>query len=134
MAGTYTWTRLRFGAETPAGEPVGARAVPGVPEHRLAVRAQVSRSGFFVAPEVAAAAGVFADDLNTVRTRASVTADVAAGHAGIRAGRAVLRPFVRVQNVFGSDVVGSVVVNARGGRFYEPAAGRSVQAGLSASL
>ncbi len=132
VAGTYTWTRLRFGAgtATPAGEPVDGRAVPGVPEHRLAVRAQVARFGVFVAPEVVAAAGVFADDLNAVRTEASVLADVAFGSTGVRVGRAVVRPFVRVQNVFNARTVGSVVANARGGRVYEPAAGRSVQAGL----
>ena len=88
----------------------------------------------FVAPEVVAASGLFADDLNAVRTGASVVVDIAAGHAGMRVGRAVVRPFVRVGNVFGDRAVVSVVANARGGRSFEPPVGRSVQAGVSVAL
>ncbi|HEX9951759.1 MAG TPA: TonB-dependent receptor [Rubricoccaceae bacterium] len=139
LAAVYTWTRVRFGEGVEVagpGGPVSAegRAVPGIPEHRLSARAQVSHSGVFVAPEVVAASGLFADDLNAVRTGASVVVDVVAGHAGVRVGRATVRPFVRVGNVFGDRAVVSVVANARGGRSFEPPAARSVQAGVSVSL
>ena len=85
-------------------------------------------------PEAEAASGVWADDANTVRTDGFVVVDLALSHAGWRAGGAALRPYVRLQNVLGADYVASVVVNARGGRYYEPAAGRSLSAGLSVSL
>ena len=133
---TYAWTRVRFGrgVETPDGVSAEGRAVPGVPEHRVSVGVQAERRGLFVAPEVVAQSGVFADDLNTVRTSASVVVDLTVGHAGYRAGRAIVAPFVRVGNVFDARTVVSVVANARGGRFFEPPAGRSVQAGLSVRL
>ncbi|HEX8298360.1 MAG TPA: TonB-dependent receptor [Rubricoccaceae bacterium] len=136
LAVVYTWTRLRFGAGVDAadGTSVQGRAVPGVAEHRIAARAFVSRGGAFVAPEIVAGSGLFADDLNTVRTPASVVLDVVGGHAGVRAGQAMVRPFVRIGNVFDGRAVVSVVANARGGRFFEPPAGRSVQAGVSVML
>jgi iron complex outermembrane receptor protein len=36
-----------------------------------------------------------------------------------------------VRNLFDRSYVGSVVVNAAGGRYYEPAAGRWITAGLA---
>lgn len=139
VAASYAWTHVRFGAGVDAAgadgrESVEGGAVPGVAEHRLAARAEVRRGGLFVAPEIVAQSGVFADDLNTVRTGASLLADVSVGHVGIRAGRAAILPFLRVANVFDARAVVSVVANARGGRSFEPSAGRSVSAGLSVSL
>ena len=139
LAASYAWTRVRFGpgVDVPGENgPVSADglAVPGVAEHRLAARAEVRSRGLFVAPEVVAQSGVFADDLNRVRTAASLVADVSLGHTGIRAGRVAILPFVRVANVFDARAVVSVVANARGGRFFEPAPGRSVSAGVSVSL
>ena len=42
-----------------------------------------------------------------------------------------MMPVVAVQNLFDRRYVGSVVVNAAGGRFYEPAPERSISIGLS---
>ncbi len=41
-----------------------------------------------------------------------------------------LAPFVGVLNLFDRRYAGSVVVNASGGRFYEPAPGRNLVVGL----
>jgi iron complex outermembrane receptor protein len=46
--------------------------------------------------------------------------------AGLRA-----RPFAAVQNLLDRHYVGSVVVNAAGGRYYEPAPGRNVFVGVT---
>ena len=109
-------------------------ALPGVPEHRAAIRLEVSRGGLFVAPEASARSRLWADDANTASASGAVVFDVAFGHRGVRAGGALLLPFVRVQNVLDAQTVGSVAINARGGRFYEPAPGRGVSAGLSVRL
>jgi iron complex outermembrane receptor protein len=42
-----------------------------------------------------------------------------------------LAPFVAVQNVFNRRYVGSVVINAAAGRYYEPAPGRNLMVGLT---
>ena len=43
------------------------------------------------------------------------------------------RGFARVNNLFDRDVVGSVIVNAGGGRYFEPAPGRHWMVGLDAT-
>ena len=129
LAFTYTWNRLRFGAGE-VDETVEGNILPGVPEHRIVGRLRLQQGGFFVAPEAVAMSGVFADDANAVQTDAALVVDLAVGHTGFRSGLAEITPFARVSNVFDAEYVGSVVINARGGRFFEPAAGRGLQIGV----
>ena len=138
VTASYAYSHFTFAPEasgggTSGGEFEGNR-LPGLPAHRLAVRARLERFGLVLQPEAEAASGVWADDANTVRTDAFVVVDLSLSHTGWRAGGATLRPYLRLQNVLGADYVASVVVNARGGRYYEPAAGRGVAAGLSIRL
>ena len=42
-----------------------------------------------------------------------------------------VRPFVGFNNVFNRSYVGSVVINAARGRYYEPAPGRNMYLGFS---
>lgn len=49
-------------------------------------------------------------------------------------GSARATPFLTLRNAFGADYSGSVVVNAFGGRFLEPAPGRHVVAGLAVTF
>ncbi len=53
---------------------------------------------------------------------------------GLPVGTARATPFVTVRNVFDTAYLGSVVVNAFGGRFAEPAPGRHVVAGVAVSF
>lgn len=133
---TYTWSRLRFGddSQSPSGETVEGNVLPGVPEHRLAARLRLTHRRVVVVPEAEVASGLFADDQNTVRTSAALVVDLALGHEGLWVGPVSFLPFVRLQNVFDARAVGSVVINAQGGRFFEPAAGRSLQAGVAVHL
>lgn len=128
---SYAFSHFTFGGADPAIE---GNRLPGVPAHRLAVQATLERFGLVLRSEAEAASGLWADDANTVRTDAFVVVDVDLSHTGWDAGGARLRPFARVQNVVGADYVESVVINAAGGRFYEPASGRALQVGLSASF
>jgi iron complex outermembrane receptor protein len=133
---TYTWSRLRFGddSRSPSGEAVGGHVLPGVPEHRLAARLRFTRGGFFVAPEVEAVSKVFADDENTTWADPSIVVDLTLGHEGLRVGRARVLSFVRLQNALDARYVGSVVINAQGARFFEPAAGVGLYAGFGVYL
>ena len=49
---------------------------------------------------------------------------------GGSAGSVRLDPFFAVQNLFDHHYVGSVTVNAAGGRYYEPAPGRNFYVGM----
>jgi iron complex outermembrane receptor protein len=129
LAGSYAWTHLRF-----ADGEIEGNALPGVPEHRFAGSARVEQWGGFASVEVVAASGVYADDANTVQTDAHATFDASAGALGVLVGRAEVRPFVRLQNVLDRRYVGSVAINAFGGRYFEPAAGRTFWAGVEVAL
>ena len=50
-----------------------------------------------------------------------------------RAGGWIVRPFGGVQNVLDREYVGSVVINAAGGRYYEPAPRRNAYVGVALS-
>ncbi len=47
------------------------------------------------------------------------------------AGKVRIAPFLAVNNVYNRLYVGSVTINAAGGRYYEPAPGRNVYLGFS---
>lgn len=49
----------------------------------------------------------------------------------INGDKTTLQPFINLNNLLDTQYNGSVVVNASGGRYYEPAPGRSWQAGVS---
>ncbi|KGM53753.1 hypothetical protein N799_09025 [Lysobacter arseniciresistens ZS79] len=75
---------------------------------------------------------VYADDANTAAAPAYASFDLAAEHRFHAAGLD-WRAFARINNLFDRDIVGSVIVNASGGRYFEPAPGRHAVVGLSAS-
>jgi iron complex outermembrane recepter protein len=131
LGATYTWSRLVFTEES--GVLAGNR-VPGVPEHRFVARSRYLHRGLFSSLSLVAAGPTWADDANTARADGFTVLDLRAGHAGLPLGRVRLLPFVQIENVFDARYAGSVALNARAGRFYEPAAGRSFQVGLSVEL
>ncbi|HEU5261844.1 MAG TPA: TonB-dependent receptor [Gemmatimonadales bacterium] len=122
-------------------------ALPGIPEHwlRLGVRARPAFArGAWADVDLTYASSVLLDDtLDTsgpagpvasrcdrVRCRAWEIVNVRVGWEGV-VGRLRLSPFVALNNVFNQHYVGSVVINAARGRYYEPAPGRNMYVGLS---
>ena len=77
---------------------------------------------------VLAASHVWADDANTARAPAFVTMDLNLSYQG-----EVLPvvPFIQITNLLDARYAGSVALNANANRYFEPAAGRSVQIGVS---
>ncbi|MEO6384476.1 MAG: TonB-dependent receptor, partial [Thermomonas sp.] len=73
---------------------------------------------------------VFADDANSASAPAFASFDLAAEHRAHAAG-VEWRAFARLNNLADRDVVGSVIVNAGGGRYFEPPPGRHWVVGLT---
>ena len=76
--------------------------------------------------------GYYADDANS--SAAFVPAATVLGlraYATVPVGRLALEPFAAVRNLTDERYVGSVALNAFGGRFFEPAAGRMILIGAS---
>ena len=75
---------------------------------------------------------VFANDANTAVAPAYATFDVAFEKRITLAGLE-WRGFLRINNVFDRELIGSVIVNDSNGRYFEPAPGRNWVLGLNAN-
>ncbi len=128
----YGWTRARF-SESAGALAVEGNEVPGVPEHLATWTLGWTGRGVTAGVSGEAASGYSADSANEAETEAYA---VLHARLGLEVGRGAIRatPFVSVRNVLDEQYTGSVVVNAFGGRFAEPAAGRHVLAGVSLSI
>ncbi|MEM1043610.1 MAG: TonB-dependent receptor [Bacteroidota bacterium] len=133
----YAYTRARF-AESAGALTVEGNAVPGVPDH-LAT-GTLTWVGPHTLPLVVgfaaeAASSYPADSANEAEADAYAVVHLRLGAYALRlAGGLAASPFVEVRNVGDARYLGSVVVNAFGGRYAEPAAGRHVLAGLTLTL
>ena len=132
-AAAYGWTRARF-TESAGALAVAGNAVPGVPEHLATWSLHWTGAGLSAGLSGQAASGYPADSANEAETAPYAVVHARAALADLEVGAVRASPFVSVRNVLDERYTGSVVVNAFGGRFAEPAAGRHVLAGVSLSI
>lgn len=116
--------------------------VPGIPPHRLTASVTHASERAFLSLDAVAVARYWADDANTAANPPDgssapwdgfVTLDLRGGTAFDLAG-ARIAPFVGIRNLLDERYAASVVVNAFGGRYYEPAPGRNLYVGLEVRL
>lgn len=132
--GTLTVTDATFRDYVVNGTQLAGRRVAGIPRTigRVGVRGEIGAFGLDV--DHAFSSAQYADDLNTLRVDGwggGVTGVRVRWHAP---GRALVTPFLAVQNVFDRRVIGSVTVNGGFGRVAEPSAGRTVSVGGTVRL
>ena len=131
---SYAWTRARF-TESAGGLAVDGNEVPGVPEHLATGTLTWAAPPVVLGLGGEAASAYVADSANELAVEGYAVVHLRAALSGLRVGRgARLSPFVAVRNVGDVRYAGSVVVNAFGGRFVEPGAGRHVQLGVSLAV
>jgi iron complex outermembrane receptor protein len=136
----YTYADFRylhyaFSPDTAHRFVLDGRALPGVPRHWVDLRLRLQpegsvAGGWWVELEAQHASGYLVDDTLSVRTKPWWLTMLRFGWTG-QAGGMRMAPFLGVNNVLNRAYVSSVVVNASGGRYYEPAPGRNVYVGLS---
>lgn len=88
--------------------------------------------GFFSAVEGVHNSKVFVDDVNSDAAPAYTIFNVRAGFQQNVSNWRVSE-YLRVENMFDKDYIGSIKVNDGNARFFEPAAGRNYMVGVSAS-
>lgn len=117
-----------------AGVDLSGKRIPGVPRHVLygELSWRHAASGFATGAELRAASRLIANDANTASAPGYVVANWRAGFEQ-RTGAWRFSEFLRVDNVFDVDYVGSVIVNETNQRFFEPAPGRTWALGVTAS-
>ena len=109
------------------------RAIPGIPQHWLHVVLKghpAPAGGIWAELEETHSSGYLVSDAANTSTSPWWTTNVRLGWSGT-VGSVRLNPFVGFNNVFNRAYVGSVVINAAAGRYYEPAPGRNMYVGFS---
>jgi len=130
---TWTYSDFRYTSYTMGASVLDGRALPGIPQHWLHFLLQAhpgfARGGWMEIEETHASGYLVNDALNT-RTLPWWTTNARVGWNGT-VGSLRCGPFLGFDNVFNRSYVGSVVINASGGRYYEPAPGRNMYVGFS---
>jgi len=142
---SYTYLDARFennfltcGTSANCGAPTinvpAGNKIPGVPAN--SVYGELGWSyiplGFFTALEARWVDKVYTSDLNDESAAAYTLVNLRAGfEQKFRAW--TLSQYARVDNIFNQQYVGSVIVNASNGQYYEPAPGTNYTVGMSAS-
>ena len=130
---TLSWTFSRFSYARYAVQGLEGRRLPGIPEHwvRGLVRVRPAfAGGAWIEVEQSVSSGYLVDDTAAVRTEPWAATHVRIGWEGT-VGGARLSPFVGLNNAFDHHYVGSVVINAARGRYFEPAPGRNAYFGVA---
>jgi len=127
----YRYRRYAFTDTIP--HVLDGRALPGIPKHWLNLFARLQPATFRGAwgeVQQTYSSGYFVSDTGSTTTSPWWATNVRVGWDG-KAGGMRLAPFLGVNNAFNRRYVGSVVINAARGRFYEPAPSRNIYVGLS---
>ncbi len=130
----YTLLNARFSDyRSTSGEDLSGNTLPGAPRSSLygELAWRHKPSGFVTALEGQWNSKVYADDANSADAGAYSTLNWRVGYDWRVAGWRV-SPYLRIDNLFDRRYVGSVIVNAANGRYYEPAPGRNFFAGVKA--
>lgn len=124
----YTANRVVF-----EDEELQGNRVPGLPDQRFSATARVEGPTAYLRLSWDAVGDYFADNANTVSVNGYGLADLQVGLTGVQAGAVSVRPYAGVRNIFDTEHIGSVSINARG-NFFEPGAGRVLEAGVTVAL
>ena len=133
LGAAYSYSDFTFERYVVDGVDHSGNRIPGIPIQQMQAHLTWSHRGSFATVEGVAAGGVFVDDANAGRSAGSEVMNVRAG-TRLALGRGGIAPYVGVQNLFDRRYAGSVVVNAAQGKYFEPAPGRSIYAGLALSF
>ncbi len=125
----WTWNRTIFVDDGSAARNHEGNLVPGAPEHRIVVRVSQSIGPALAELNIDRIGEYFVDDANLATNPAATLIDLRVNATG-QIGGVTTSPFIALVNAFDKRHNGSVVINAAGGRYYEPAPGRHVMIGL----
>ena len=126
-----TWIKYTYEEFTVAGTSFAGHHVPGVAPQMVSANATLRPRRGLVALELQHVGRTPADDANQNYADAYQLLHLRAGWDGLE--RYGLRPSLGVDNLLDKTYAANVVVNAAGGRFYEPGPGRTFWLALTLS-
>jgi iron complex outermembrane recepter protein len=125
LQAAYSYSRFRYVDYVVGTTSYAGNRIPGVPEHALAATAAVHAGSLAVSGTADVASAMDVDDANSAQAKGRTILGLALSNT-IRVGGVQLSPLVALQNLANVRSVGSVSVNATGGKFFEPAPGRTL--------
>ena len=130
---TYSLTNTRFvEAQTIDSVSLDGNQVPGIPEHRLSGDLSWRPGDLWFSAETQYVSSYPVNNLNTASNDRYAIINSRLSYHSIRFSSGIsFTPFLSFQNLLDTQYNGSVVVNAFGGRYYEPAAGFNWRSGFS---
>ncbi len=128
---SYGYIDARFTEFSVDGADYADNRVPGTAPHRLEAALRASAGPWFgeIRSEIRGAVPV--NDANDAEAGGFALVDLRAGASELRAGTLRISPFAGVTNLTNARYASSVVVNAFGGRYFEPGPDRGAFLGLS---
>ncbi len=128
---SYTGSRFRFVDYDVSGTRFDGNVVPGIPSHQVQAWSTWRLQRWFVTTDMAMASSVTVNDAGTERADGWTVVGLRGGlERGASIGRWSVAPVFGIENLFDARYASAVLINATRGRFYEPAAPRTVFAGL----
>lgn len=128
---SYSYVDARFLDFAVDGVQFDGNRVPGVAPHRLEAAVRATAGSWFAELRTEARGAVPANNANDASADAFVLVDARMGASGVRVGGMELSPFAGLTNLADARYASSVVVNAFGGRYFEPGPGRGAYLGVS---
>lgn len=131
LEAAYTYSGFVFVDDGDPTQSNEDNLVPGVPPHHLFARLRLKPHRLVSLEfENEYTDGFFVNDGNSARNASASVID-ARIFLDLEAAGLAFRPFLAVNNLRDESYSGSVVINAAGSRFYEPAPGRNVYLGAA---
>ena len=122
-------------AQTVDSVSLKGNEVPGIAPFRLSGKISWNPGNFLLSLTYNHISSYMADNLNSAKNEAYNIFDASFSFRKLFSPKgAEVQPFINVNNLFNTRYNGSVTVNAFGGRYFEPAPGRSWQAGISVNF
>jgi iron complex outermembrane receptor protein len=133
VSATTTLTHATFKKVQP--DSLEGNEVPGIAPFRLNSKFSWTPGNFLLSLTYKHVSSYMADNQNTAENEAYNVFDASFSLKKLISTQSVeVQPFIDINNLFDTRYNGSVTVNAYGGRYFEPAPGRSWQAGLSVTF
>jgi iron complex outermembrane receptor protein len=131
---SYSYSNFRFARfTTDGGVDYAGNRIPGIPVQQAEASVTWRRGNVFATAEGEAFGKVYVNDANSASAAGYQTVNLRLGGTALF-GESWIAPVLGVQNLFDEHYIGSVSVNATRGRYYEPAPGRVIFAGLTLAV
>lgn len=127
----YGYVDARFTEFTVGGNDYADNRVPGIAPHRLEAGLRAARGPWFGELRVEVRDAVPANDSNEAGADGFTLVGLRFGATEVGSGSLRLSPFAGITNLTNVRYASSVVVNAFGGRFFEPGPDRGGYVGMS---